>query len=188
LHDFNTPLTSLKLNLFLLKKECNSPKIEKIEQNIKTILNYQENLKAFLSNNPLQKEKFNIKDIIDEKLRLYSLNYPTISYENRADCVIEINKSAFSSILDNIISNAFKYNKKNGKVEIFLKDKKLYIKDTGIGIKNPKRVFDRFYKEQERGIGIGMNIVKKLTNELGIEVEIKSLNGTEVILDLSKYC
>ena len=190
LHDFNTPITTLKLNLFLLKKEIgNSQRIKKIEQSIKTILNYQENLRAFLSHNPNQIETFNIRDLIDEKLKFYSASYPDIYYENDVDCKITINKQAFSSILDNLISNAFKYNNTNGKVKIFLKDKKLYIKDTGKGIKNPKKVFDRFYKENERGVGIGMSIVKRLCNELKIDIDIDSnKNGTTIILDLSRYC
>jgi len=190
LHDLNTPLTTLKLNLFLLKKEIGKNKrIEKIEQAINNILNYQKNLKAFLSNNPTQIETFNIKELIDEKLNFYSMSYPHISYINKVDCKITINKQAFDSILDNLISNAFKYNKKGGKIEIFLKNKKLYIKDTGKGIKNPKRVFDRFYKENERGVGIGMNIVKRLCDELKINIHIESdNNGTTIILDLKNYC
>jgi len=190
LHDFNTPITNLKLNLFLLKKKLgHHEKIDKIEQSVNMILKHQENLKTFLLNNPNQIETFNIKDLIDEKLKFYSLSYPTISYKNKADCKITINKHSFSSILDNLISNAFKYNKKNGKVEIFIKNKKLYIRDTGTGIKNTKRVFDRFYKEHERGVGIGMNIVKKLCDELKIDINIDSnKSGTTIILDLSRYC
>jgi len=190
LHDFNTPITTLKLNLYLLKKELGkNEKIEKIEQSIKTILNYQENLKVFLSHNPNQIETFDIKDVIDEKLKFYSTSYPNISFKNEADCKIIINKQAFSSILDNLISNAFKYNKKSGKVEVFIENKKLYIKDTGIGIKNSKKVFERFYKENERGVGIGMSIVKRLCDELKITINIASnKNGTTVILDLKRYC
>jgi len=191
LHDLNTPLTSLKLNLYLLKKEIPSNKrIEKLEYNIKTILNYQDNLKNFLSKNPIQIETFNIKELIDEKLNFYSSNYPKIKYKNTANCEITINKNAFNSIIDNIISNAFKYNKPNGCINVYMQDKKLIIKDCGKGIKNPKKVFDRFYKENDRGIGIGMNIVKKLCDELDIPIYIKSFpnKGTEVILDLFKYC
>ena len=190
LHDINTPLTTLKMNIYLLKRNPDKNRIEEMEKNINNIIKHQQNLKDFLSLNLSQIETFNIKEIIDEKLKFYSALYPTIKYTNTANCKITINKNALNSILDNLISNAFKYNNKNGKVEIYIKNKKLFIKDTGVGIKNPKKVFNRFYKEQERGIGIGMNIVKKLCDELKIPIEIKSKKneGTVIILDLKNYC
>ncbi len=63
----------------------------------------------------------------------------------------------------------------------------LEIKDTGIGIENTKKVFDRFYKEQDRGLGIGLHIVKKLCDELKIDIKINSKQdiGTIVYLDIS---
>ena len=190
LHDLNTPLTTLKMNLYLLKKNPEKKRIEEMEKNIQRILKYQENLKNFLSMNPNQIETFNIKNIIEEKLKFYSNLYPHVSYENKADCKITINKNAFNSILENIISNAFKYNKKNGKVLVYMENKNLIIKDTGIGIKNPKKIFNRFYKENERGTGIGMNIVKKLCDELKIPIKVISEKnkGTTIILNLKKYC
>lgn len=190
LHDLNTPITTLKMNLYLLKKNPETKRIEEMEKNIKRILKYQENLKNFLSMNPNQIETFNIKNIIEEKLKFYSNLYPNIHYENKADCKITINKNAFNSILENIISNAFKYNKKNGKILIYMENKNLIIKDTGIGIKNPKKIFNRFYKENERGTGIGMNIVKKLCDELKIPIKVISEKnkGTTIILNLKNYC
>ncbi len=190
LHDLNTPLTTLKMNLYLLKKKQGTKRIEEMEKNIQTILKYQENLKNFLSLNPNQIELINIKNLIDEKLKFYSSLYPNITYTNNAECEIKTNKNAFNSIMENILSNAFKYNKKNGNIKIYTENKKLYIKDSGIGIKNPKKVFERFYKENQRGTGIGMNIVKKLCDELKIPIKIESQKdkGTTIILDLKKYC
>ena len=55
-------------------------------------------------------------------------------------------------------------------------------------INNPKRIFDRFYKEQDRGIGIGLHIVKKLCDELGIKISVDSKleSSTTFSLDISK--
>ena len=186
LHDFNTPLSTLKLNLYLLKKEIGeNERIKKLNQNIQMLLNYQKNLKNFLSNNPNQKETFNIKTIIDEKLKFYSPNYPNITYTNNTNLKITTNKQSFESIIENLISNAFKYNKKNGNIKVYTKDNFLYIEDTGIGIKNPNKVFNRFYKENERGIGIGMHIVKKLSDELKIDINIKSNINKGTIISLN---
>ena len=56
------------------------------------------------------------------------------------------------------------------------------------GIQNTKKIFDRFYKEQDRGIGIGLHIVKKLCEELSIKIKVQSqINfGTKFTLNLSQ--
>ena len=71
-------------------------------------------------------------------------------------------------ILYNLCDNAIKYNVPDGSVQIFLEDRKLTVKDTGIGIpvKHQKRVFERFYRVDKShskasgGTGLGLSIVK----------------------------
>ena len=90
-------------------------------------------------------------------------------------------------ILDNLLSNAAKYNKPGGSVTVTLTQSHLIVQDTGKGIENPQKVLQRYYKEQERGLGLGLHIVQKLCNELNINLEIQSTKGrgTIVILDFS---
>jgi len=178
LHDFNTPLSTLRLNASMLEKEFGeSTKITRIKKSVQTILNLQTNLKAYLDKSVLQKEELELGELLDERVTFMQMNYESISFENRVRGVkIFTNRDAFTRIVDNLLSNGAKYNKKDGSVELFMKKdmKTLCIKDSGKGIKNPLKVFDRFYKEQERGIGIGLHIVKKLCSELGIEIRVES--------------
>jgi len=104
-------------------------------------------------------------------------NYPDIEFQVQMEPThIQSNKEAYSRIIDNLLSNAAKYNKKGGFVHIWYNNdtETLNIQDSGKGIKNPKKIFERFYKEQERGIGIGLHIVKKLCDELNIEINLQS--------------
>ncbi len=82
-------------------------------------------------------------------------NYTRISTFslNASTLLLEANHDAIVRIVDNILSNAAKYNKIDGfvKIDIDTKKKTLRIEDSGEGMKNPKMVFERFYKEQERG-------------------------------------
>jgi signal transduction histidine kinase len=102
--------------------------------------------------------------------------------------VIESDKNAFTRIIYNLLSNACKYNTTNGFVSVKLKENILSISNSSYGIKNPDKIFDRFYKESDRGVGIGLHIVKKLCNELGIERELKVEKSIVTIkLILKKY-
>ncbi len=190
LHDFNTPISSMRINLKLFKKEIGeNQKIQRLENNIETILSLQNNLQIFLKGIATQSESFNLKELLENRVSYFRVLYPDITYSiNVQQTILEINKDAFTRIIDNLLSNAGKYNIANGSVSIILDENKLIIRDTGKGIQNPSKVFDRYYKEQERGIGIGLHIVKKLCNELSIVLKITSQKdqGTQIFLDISK--
>jgi len=190
LHDFNTPISSMKINLSLFKREIGeNQKINRLENNIESILALQNNLQVFLKEMPTQSEIFELKSLIENRIVYFMTLYPDIQYRSRVDKVmLEMNKDAFTRILDNLLSNAGKYNRAKGSVVLVLRDNVLAIEDTGKGIKHPTKVFKRYYKEQDRGIGIGLHIVKKLCDELGISIKITSniQKGTNVLLNLNK--
>ena len=98
---------------------------------------------------------------------------------------ISANRDAIIRILDNLISNAAKYNKTDGEVRVTVSNETVSIEDTGKGIKNVDKVLQRYYKEQDRGIGLGLHIVNKLCNELNIGMNIHSQinSGTKIILN-----
>ena len=66
-------------------------------------------------------------------------------------------------------------------------DDTLHIRNSSHGIKEPSRVFERFYKESERGLGIGLHIVKALSEQLHIRTHLTVEKKTvEVTLQLSQ--
>ncbi len=187
LHDFNTPLSTLRLNISMLKSKFGeTTQIKRIENSIANILNLQSNLRSYLNSHVSQKEQFELYDFLQERVNLISSNYKTIHFSMEPMNVkLFTNKDAFSRIIDNLLSNAAKYNKNNGTVNIRYKENTLIIEDSGKGIKNPKRIFERFYKEQERGIGIGLHIVKKLCEELKIKIAVESQIGKGTLFYLN---
>jgi signal transduction histidine kinase len=180
----------MKINLSLFRREIGeSEKINRLENNIESILGLQHNLQAFLKDIPTQVETFSLDTLVENRMVYFKTLYPDIEYHSKIDTVIlETNKDALTRILDNLLSNAGKYNRAKGKVTISMQNNRLLISDTGKGIKKPTKVFKRYYKEQDRGIGIGLHIVKKLCDELYIPIMIESniQKGTTVILDISK--
>ncbi len=186
LHDFNTPISVLRLNARMLKLEIDeNKKVKRIEQSIDKILSLQSNLKSYLENNIIQSEIFNLKSVIDERVDFISKIFPNINFIIDIDnSKVKYNKDAFIRILDNLIINASKYNKKDGWVKITNQNNLLIIEDSGIGIKKIKKIFSRFYKENDRGIGIGLHIVKKLCDELKITIKVSSIINKGTIFTL----
>ncbi|MCH9741566.1 MAG: HAMP domain-containing histidine kinase [Epsilonproteobacteria bacterium] len=176
LHDFNTPISSLLLNVKTMPKTKESyDKINRIEQSLNTILSLQENLKSYLKQHPKQKERFDLLQLVEERVEPLKSLYPNLKFSIHGKTLyLYSNQASVSRILDNLLINAAKYNRQNGRVEIQIKKQSLFISDTGKGIKHADKIFDRFYKEHERGLGIGLHIVKKLCDELGIKIRVYS--------------
>lgn len=179
LHDFNTPISSLLLNVKTLPRTKESyDKINRIEQSINTILSLQDNLKSYLKQHPKQKEQFDLFKLVEERIEPLQSLYPHLTFTIHGKSLwISSNQASISRILDNLLINAAKYNRPDGKVDIQIKKHSLTITDTGKGIKYADKIFDRFYKEHERGLGIGLHIVKKLCDELGIRIKVHSEVG-----------
>ena len=188
LHDFNTPISSMLINLKIFKREIgDNKKIQRLENNIESLVSLQDNLRIFLKGVPTQSENFSLKKLLENRVNYFDILYPDIHYKiSIDDTVLKTNKDAFTRIIDNLLSNAGKYNIADGDVYIVLQGTSLTIHDTGKGIKKPEKVFDRYYKEQDRGIGIGLHIVKKLCDELQIPIHVQSKEqeGTKIGMDL----
>ncbi len=179
LHDFNTPLSALKINLKILKKKFGKDEaIDRSDEAIKDILALQENLHSYLSQNKLHNEKIKLDEFIKQRANYFKTLCPHILINTQLESTIIVaNQEIVKRIIDNLLSNGCKYNKKNGTINITLKDKIVTIEDSGIGIENPKEIFERYYKEQKKGIGIGLHIVKKLCDEMSIKVKVESKLG-----------
>ena len=81
--------------------------------------------------------------------------------------------------MNNIISNAIKYNDIGGDIKISLETSgKLTISDTGIGIKKDKikDIFNRYFRatKEQGGFGIGLNIVRHVCMKYDIKIDVES--------------
>lgn len=188
IHDLNTPVTSILINLKMIPDA--SDEVDSIEKSLKTISMLHKNLNNYIDNMSFEKNEFNLVDILEEQISFFASMYTELEWSFELDDEIWVysDESAVSRILYNIINNACRYNKTRGFIKIYSKDRKLcIINDSYGGIKNPNRVFERFYKEGERGIGIGLHIVEKLCLELDIDKSLEVDNNiVKFCLDLDK--
>ena len=150
----------------------------------------------------IQNKLLEIDKIMDAVLNDIAVNFPKkkikIKRNYQKDLpVILVDKSLLEIILNNIISNAFKYNDDKGLVEVVMKNvgNKIVVtvKDNGWGIpeKAQKQVFTKLFradnvKERDTdGTGLGLYIAKSIIDKTGGKITIKSQEnkGTTVFVE-----
>lgn len=129
-----------------------------------------------------------IQDILTSFQRDIEQKGITVEIEKKEDFKVKMNTMDLYHLISNLVSNAIKYNKQNGKIKITIQKPFFLISDTGIGIPyaEQSRIFERFYRVDKAkskelgGTGLGLAIVKHIVNnyDLTLELESKENEGT----------
>lgn len=111
-----------------------------------------------------------------------------IFFNPKEDVLLYIDEEKIIRVMINILSNCLKYTKSMIEVDTGIDQKFFTIKiiDDGNGFsdKDLENLFDRFYKGEKKGSGLGMSIVKKImeSHKGHIEVRNNCSGGAEFIL------
>lgn len=196
-HEFKTPLNSIIGFAEIIKSKNrdkeNFKHIENILQSSKHLLTLIDDIldvsKSQYKTLELNYSMFSPKDEIIQiiltleemvKEKDINLNYTL------ADIKIPADVKRFRQLIYNLVSNAIKFNKRNGKINIFtyIKDNKFFfeITDTGDGIskRNYDKIFDFFSQvnrsqlKRQLGSGVGLAICKMITDAHKGEINFKS--------------
>jgi len=196
-HELNTPVSTILANIETIKglsDKTLSKKIRRIEVAAKTISNLYQDLTYLVLHNKIvaEDENVNISQVLKERIEYFKIiaQSKRVSFNTKIKegVYLFIDKKRFSRMIDNIISNAIKYNRVGGRIDVVLEDNRLIIKDTGIGIEKEKikEMFERYkrFDTSVGGFGIGLSIVSMIANEYDLEIKIESevKKGTEVII------
>ena len=187
-HELNTPIAAILSNIQMINKdnidEKLAKKINRIEIGAKTISNIYEDLTFVSLNNQIisNNEKLNFSQILNQRVDFFK----SIASSKKIEFILDIKDDIFivcdvkklSKLIDNILSNAIKYNKFQGFIKVTLKDKILIIEDSGKGMSkdNLSNLFTRYkrFDKSVGGFGIGLNIVSLIANEYDFEIDVIS--------------
>lgn len=205
-HELKTPLTSITGYAEIMSsmpvnqsevKEF-SEKIIKNTRNMKQMINNIIKISSLEDIGKVEKTNVNLDTVIENciKTQEIQMQIKNIQIEKQIDkdTIINANENLIFDMVDNLLSNAIRYNKEGGKVEINLKNKEgkavFTISDTGIGIpsKYKDKVFERFFvvdKSRSKslgGSGLGLSIVKHIVkvHQASLSIETKENSGTKI--------
>jgi two-component system phosphate regulon sensor histidine kinase PhoR len=201
-HEFKTPLTSIRgYAETLLSLEPGDPEVvreflEAIDRNSRLLQMLVDDLLVLASLEgevPVSKERFNLKEAIEQQLQ--SRHHLLSSNELRMelDCPsieIEVDRPRLMRALSNLLDNAILYNRRGGTVRISVnvsgRHVRIDVSDTGAGISPADlvRVFERFYRVDKSrtrdsgGTGLGLAIAKHAIESQGGSLSVTSKVGS----------
>ena len=97
--------------------------------------------------------------------------------------VVQADRRALRSILDNLLSNALRFTPEDGEILLSAEEIKQFVqfsvRDTGRGIEAERlsSLFDRFNPFSEKGTGLGLALVRRLVESLGGQIAVESRLG-----------
>lgn len=111
----------------------------------------------------------------------------TLSLQVSSDVVVTADETRLQQVAANLIDNALKYTPAAGRVDVEVRRDAgravLQVRDTGVGIvpEELPRIWDRLFRgdrsRTERGLGLGLSLVKAIVQAHGGTVEVASEPG-----------
>lgn len=140
------------------------------------------------------------REILEEFMPLVEQKRIDIGVIGELDSFLWIDEFDLISMIKNLVDNAIRYTPENGKIDLYVRETNttisLYIQDTGPGIKLEERlrIFDPFYRvlgNDQIGSGIGLSIVKAISDRLGAQITLEFLDnerqsGTRIGIEIPK--
>lgn len=209
-HDIRTPINGILGMMQIIRKNWGDMdklddslnKMEVLTKHLNELVEDILNMSKLESDHmEIVDEPFDLNDMVEELNSLIDaqVSLQNITYHNHMENVVHTHLIGdalqLRRILVNLLTNAIKYNKSNGTIDMYVREMssddskvtfEFEIKDTGIGMSEDyieNHLFTPFSQAKQdartryEGTGLGMSIVKGLVDKLGGNIEVKSEVG-----------
>jgi signal transduction histidine kinase len=200
-HELKSPLAAVEGNLFILRDHLAGDAIGDYDHLVNRSLIRLEGMKKLIFDlldltrieSGQKKRSLTEVDVcavarqaMETHTALAAGRQVSVSFSGPDSLTLQADASELEIIFNNLISNAIKYNKDGGQVEVAIQDRgsalAIAVKDTGIGMtpEEVARLFGEFTRIKNAktmnilGSGLGLSILKRLAHLYGGQVTVES--------------
>lgn len=200
-HDLRTPLTRLRGTAELalheneneaLQREALADCLEETDRVLTMLNTLMDVAEAEAQVLKLDLQEVYVSTLLSQTVDLYSdvatEKEIAISTDCPSDLSIRADPTRMRQVLANLLDNAIKYTPKGGNVDLTVSTRPLEVtisvKDSGIGIapEDLPRIWERLYRSDasrsQRGLGLGLSLVKAIVEAHSGHVSVSSVPGT----------
>ena len=195
-HEIRNPLSSLNINIELLREELGAEAQLSQKEEIHSLINFisyetlrlENNLKEFLDFNrlpPLNFEWISLNDVLDSVVRLLRpdaqiKNARIETHFQKKLPMLKIDVSQFNLAISNLLINSIQAVSEKGEIHLITRGSKknvfIVIQDNGVGISKEHlpKIFDFMFSTKPMGSGLGLSIAKKIISDHHGEISVRS--------------
>lgn len=192
-HQIKTPISSMRITLQNEDSSLSriiSDDLSRIEQYVDMVMCY---IRLDSDSTDYVFREYDLDNIVKQSLRKTSeqfiLRGIRLCYEP-LNCKAVTDEKWLMFVFEQILSNALKYTK-SGTISIYMQDRSLCIRDTGIGIKpeDLPRIFEKGYtgmtgRNDKKASGLGLYLCKRICKNLGHEISAESEVGVGTVMKI----
>jgi signal transduction histidine kinase len=144
----------------------------------------------------VKKQKIDLKTLMEDVVELVKakaefMGIRIISEYSEGEVTIEADPDLLKTAVINIINNSFQAMPDGGllSIKVWCDHRNVFVEiaDTGSGIPSDKieRVFEPFFTTKEKGIGLGLSTTKRIIEEHGGNISLRSTEGKGTLVTFS---
>jgi signal transduction histidine kinase len=187
-HETNTPLSIIMANIELYEMENGKNKyLSNIEVAMKNLFSIYDDLSYLVKKDQIDypEHKIDFKDFVRSRVEFFNqvatkVKSKFVFKAPKEKMILFFNESKLQRIIDNNLTNAIKYTYENEDIFVTLKKEEDYLKlmvsSHSKKIQDPDKIFKEYYREEKSkdGFGLGLNLVKRICDEEGVEIYLES--------------
>lgn len=202
-HDLLQPINAARLFTHSIAERVNEPEsVAHLANNIdQSLVTANELLRALLDVSKLdsggitpEPSDFRLDEFIEglvAEMQASANDKEVLLHYSISDVVVHSDRQLLLSVMQNLVANGLRYSESGGAVLITAKldvgneQVLISVQDKGIGIaeQHVDEIFNEFYqiekegRQKNRGLGLGLSIVKRISRLLNLKITVQSVAG-----------
>ena len=184
MHELKTPIGKGRLISELIVDEKNKARLHSVFERLNLLIDEFAKIEKITSKNfDLNINKYNVSDLLEASIDMLMVDNPNdfITIYIQKDYNIDVDFELFTLVVKNLLDNGIKYST-DRHVKVIIADDTIQIINKSEALKEPLENYFKPFHTSQKGLGLGLYIIKSILNILKKDLEYSYVDGYSIFL------